>query len=86
MVQESVARTVRWRRRQVPKVRVTWIGQVTLFLALIDDYTLQQLNLGMGGKVLLTLAIVVLPCLALCLWRAGLLPPERVIEEPPQRL
>ena len=80
---QPVARTMRWRRRRVPKIRVTWIGQVAVLLALIDDYMLQSLHPAMTGKVLLTLAVVVLPVVALALWRAGLLPPERYEVEPP---
>ncbi|MDB5102226.1 MAG: hypothetical protein JWM80_6647 [Cyanobacteria bacterium RYN_339] len=73
-----IQRTTRWRRRKVRKIRVTWIGQVTLLLILIDEYLMASFHLQMGGKFVLTLALVVLPCLAMCLWRAGLLPPERV--------
>jgi hypothetical protein len=76
-----VQRTVRWRRRTVRKIRVTWIGQVTLLLALVDEYVIQTFQLAIGGKFLATLLIVILPVLALCLWRAGLLPPERVVVE-----
>lgn len=76
-----VQRTTRWRRRTVRKIRVTWIGQVTLLLLLIDEYLMNLFQLRMGGKFLLTLFLVLLPCLALCLWRAGLLPPERVTTE-----
>ena len=76
-----VTRTTRWRRRTVRKIRVTWIAQVTLLLLLIDEYLIGVYQLRMGGKFLLTLFLVVLPCLALSLWRAGLLPPERVVTE-----
>jgi hypothetical protein len=54
---------------------------VTLLLLLIDEYLMSTFHLRMGGKFLLTLVLVVLPFLALCLWRAGLLPPERVTTE-----
>lgn len=80
MEQPNVGRTVRWRRRQVRKIRVTWIGQVGLLLFLLSNYLMQQFPMGMGYKVLLTLVMVVLPVIALALWRAGLLPPERVEE------
>jgi hypothetical protein len=82
-VSQPVARIVRWRRRQVAKVRVTWIAQVGLLLSLVDDYLMQQFPMGMGGKVAMTALVVVLPVALLSLWRAGLLPPERYETEAP---
>jgi hypothetical protein len=82
-VSQPVTRSVRWRRRKVPKVRVTWVAQVALLLSLIDEYLMQQFPMGMGGKFGLTIVVVILPVFALSLWRAGLLPPERYEEDAP---
>ena len=51
---------------------------VALLLLLVNDYLLQSFQVGMGLRVLSTIGLVVLPTLALVLYRMGLLPPERV--------
>lgn len=83
----NVSQTYRWRRRDVPKVRVTWIGLVFMLLMLIHKQLAKSLALSIGPAVLLFIPVVLIPVLALSLWRAGLLPPERVPvqqdEEPP---
>lgn len=83
MVQPTVAKTIRWRRRKVPKVRITWVGQVGVFLSLLAGYIMQSIPMNIGERVLLSIGLVVLPVVALLLWRAGLLPPERYEEELP---
>lgn len=70
--------TYRWRRRRVPYTRVTWVGLVAVLLMLIHKRLGQAVPLSMGLTVLSFIGIVVLPTLAVILWRAGLLPPERV--------
>lgn len=80
----GVAPTYRWRRREVFKVRVTWLGMV-LVLCLMTHRAI-LLNwpaLGMTGKVATFIAVVILPMLGLALWRLGLLPPERVRDDGP---
>ena len=82
----NVPQTYRWRRREVPKIRVTWIGLVFMLLMLIHKQLAKTLALSIGPAVLLFIPVVLLPVLLLSLWRAGLLPPERVPvtdEEPP---
>ena len=75
---EPIAKTYRWRRRQVIQTRVTWVGMVGLFLVLLHREVTKVMNTGMGLTVLLFILIVLLPIGLLILWRAGLLPPERV--------
>lgn len=83
----TLERTYRWRRRAVFPVRVTWLGMVfVLFLMCHRAVLLSNPDLGQGMKVLAFILVVVLPMLALVLWRMGLLPPERVeatYDEPP---
>jgi hypothetical protein len=67
-----------WRRRQVLPVRVTWIGLVAVLGLLVHKRLGQVFPMGMSLKALLFIGVVVLPTLFLALWRAGLLPPERV--------
>lgn len=76
---EQVQGTYRWRRRQVVPTRVTWVGMVGLFLVLLHAELRRAFNLGMTGTVGLFILVVVLPLVALILWRQGLLPPERVL-------
>lgn len=73
---EPIERTYRWRRREVVRTRITWVGLVTMLLLLIH----KQLTFGMAmtPKAVWFIFVVALPVLALLLWRAGLLPPERV--------
>lgn len=75
---QEVQRTYRWRRRQVTPVRWTWLGMVTVLLTLIHQQVLLAHPMGMTGRVGLFIGMVVLPVVLLTLWRAGLLPPERV--------
>lgn len=75
---QPVAPTYRWRRRKMPYMRVTWVGMVAVLLILIHDQLTRMYPMGRGLQVLLFILIVVLPIFALSLWRAGLLPPERV--------
>jgi hypothetical protein len=77
-VTEPIAPTYRWRRRKVVPTRVTWVGLVGLFLVLLHRELTRVLNPGMGLTVLMFIVVVLLPLLLLILWRAGLLPPERV--------
>lgn len=71
--------TYRWRRRRVMHVRVTWLAMVLVLALLIFFKTMERLpTIGQGGKVLGFILIVILPMVAVGLWRAGLLPPERV--------
>lgn len=80
---EPIERTYRWRRREVVRTRITWVGLVTMLLLLIH----KQITTGMPmtPKAAWFIAVVVVPVTALLLWRAGLLPPERVAVdgEPP---
>lgn len=73
---EPIERTYRWRRREVVRTRITWVGLVTMLLLLIH----KQITTGMAmtPKAAWFIAVVVVPVTALLLWRAGLLPPERV--------
>lgn len=76
---EPVERTYRWRRRQVVHTRITWVGLVTVLLMLIHkQIVLAQPGIGMTGKAAWFIAVVIVPVVLLLLWRAGLLPPERV--------
>jgi membrane protease YdiL (CAAX protease family) len=78
-VSEQVERTYRWRRRQVVQTRLTWLGLVAVLLLLIHKEILRtQPALGMTGKAAWFIAVVLVPMGLLLLWRAGLLPPERV--------
>lgn len=80
---EPIERTYRWRRREVVRTRITWVGLVTMLLLLIH----KQLTLGMAmtPKAVWFIFVVALPVLALLLWRAGLLPPERVaVDDEPE--
>ena len=87
----NVPQTYRWRRRTVPSIRVTWLGMVGIFLLLLHQQVVRSFGLAIGPAVLLFIAFVFLPVLLLALWRAGLLPPERVAvtdtppDEPPAR-
>jgi hypothetical protein len=81
---EQPQRTYRWRRRHVVPTRVTWVGMVGLFLVLLHAELRRAFNLGMAGTVGLFILVVLIPLLLLVLWRAGLLPPERVLVEPEQ--
>ena len=83
----EIAPTFRWRRREVFKVRVTWLGMVLVLCLMTHRAILNAWPaLGMGSKVLAFVAVVVLPMLLLGLWRLGLLPPERVrCDAPPER-
>jgi hypothetical protein len=76
-VAEPIERTYRWRRREVVRTRITWVGLVTMLLLLIH----KQITTGMPmtPKAAWFIAVVVVPVIALLLWRAGLLPPERVL-------
>lgn len=82
----AIAPTYRFRRREVMKVRLTWLGMVfVLCLMTFRAITRGWPGLGMTGEVVLFIGVVVLPMLALALWRLGLLPPERVrVDAPPQ--
>jgi hypothetical protein len=75
-VPEPIERTYRWRRREVVRTRITWVGLVTMLLLLIH----KQITTGMPmtPRAAWFIAVVVVPVTALLLWRAGLLPPERV--------
>lgn len=75
---QEVNRTYRWRRRRVTPVRVTWLGMVAVLLTLIHQQIVLAHPMGMTGRVGLFIAMVLVPVLLLALWRAGLLPPERV--------
>ena len=60
-------------------VRSTWLAMVfVLFLMTHRGVLHANPALGQGGKVGLFILIVVLPTIALILWRCGLLPPERI--------
>lgn len=75
----DIERTYRWRQRAVMPVRPTWLAMVVvLFLMTHRSVLHANPTLGQSGKVGLFILIVVLPTLALALWRCGLLPPERV--------
>lgn len=81
----EIAATYRWRRREVMPVRVTWLGMVLVLCLMTHRAIVTNVaGLGMTGKVGAFIAVVILPMLALVLWRAGLLPPERVRVEPPR--
>jgi hypothetical protein len=81
---QEIPRTYRWRRRQVPYTRVTWVGMVAVLLILIHDQLTRVYPMGMTLKAALFIAIVVIPTILVILWRQGLLPPERVpVDEPP---
>ena len=83
----DVAPTYRFRRRAVMKVRVTWLAMV-LLLCLMAHRAITRTwpGLGMTAEVALFIGVVVLPMIGLILWRAGLLPPERVrVDDPPAR-
>lgn len=86
-METNVPQTYRWRRREVPRIRVTWIGLVGMLLLLIHKQVSKALALAIGPSALLFIGLVLVPVLLLSLWRAGLLPPERVAvtdgEEPP---
>lgn len=75
---DDIPRTYRWRRRQVPKLRVTWIGLVATLLTLVHIEVMRLFPVGITARFGFLLLMVVLPVLLLGLWRAGLLPPERV--------
>lgn len=75
---DDTPRTYRWRRREVPKLRVTWIGLVATLLMLIHIEVMKIFLVPVTPRFGLFLLMVVLPVLLLSLWRAGLLPPERV--------
>ncbi len=80
----EVAPTYRWRRREVMKVRVTWLAMVlVLCLMVFRAITHQWTGLGKTLEVGIFIAVVILPMLGLVLWRFGLLPPERVRDEGP---
>ena len=52
---------------------------VTVLLMLIHkQIVLAQPGIGMTGKAAWFIAVVIVPVVLLLLWRAGLLPPERV--------
>jgi hypothetical protein len=74
----------------MPKIRVTWLGMVAIFLILLHQQIARSFSLAIGGSVLLFIGLVILPVLLTALWRQGLLPPERVAvhetppDEPPQ--
>ena len=78
---QEPTRAVRWRRRAVPHIRFTWIGMVTVFCVLLHAELMKYMNFGMTGRVIAFIVLVVVPVLAVVLWRAGLLPPERVEED-----
>ena len=77
----DLERTYRWRRRAVMPVRKTWLLMVFV-LFLMAHRAILQANpaLGQIGKVGAFILVVILPTIALVLWRYGLLPPERVEE------
>lgn len=75
----EIAATYRWRRREVMPVRVTWLGMVLVLCLMTHRAILQNApTLGMIGKVVAFILVVILPMVGLILWRFGLLPPERV--------
>jgi tellurite resistance protein TehA-like permease len=73
--------TTRWRRRDVLPIRVTWIGLVAVLLLLIHKRLIQLYPMGITERAGLFVLVVVIPVALVSLWRAGLLPPERVSEE-----
>ncbi|MEB3330411.1 MAG: hypothetical protein VKQ33_14395 [Candidatus Sericytochromatia bacterium] len=77
------APTYRWRRREVQRVRVTWLGMV-LVLCLMAHRSLLRAHPAWSTttQTLTFLPTVVVPMLLLILWRLGLLPPERVLVAP----
>lgn len=80
----NIPQTYRWQRRSVPRIRVTWLGMVAILMILLHQEIIRSFPMGMGGKVLLFIGLVMLPVLLLALWRQGLLPPERVpVDAPP---
>lgn len=78
--------TYRFRRRRVMPIRVTWLGQVALVLLLAHLAAFRAFapGAGMGARVLAFILGVALPVVAVTLWRAGLLPPERVAVPGPE--
>ncbi|MEB3222511.1 MAG: hypothetical protein VKS61_10575 [Candidatus Sericytochromatia bacterium] len=80
---QALAPTYRWRRRQVQRVRVTWLGMV-LVLCLMSHRSLLNAfpDWSTTVRFLTFVPTVVLPMLLLTLWRLGLLPPERVLVSP----
>lgn len=81
---EPIARTYRWRRREVVKTRITWVGLVTMLLLLIHKEVSR--GMAMTPKAVWFIVLVVIPVVLVLLWRSGLLPPERVAmdgEAPP---
>ena len=73
---EPIARTYRWRRREVVKTRITWVGLVAMLLLLIHKEVSR--GMAMTPKAAWFIVLVVIPLVLLLLWRSGLLPPERV--------
>lgn len=66
----------------MPHIRVTWLGQVAVLMLLVHQFILRTHPMGMTGKVGMFILVVIIPVLLATLWRAGLLPPERVPVEP----
>jgi fucose 4-O-acetylase-like acetyltransferase len=84
-VEEKPPVTYRWRRRDVPRIRITWVGQVAMFLLLLHQFILRTHPMGMVGRAGLFILVVLIPVVLVSLWRAGLLPPERVpVDQDPQ--
>lgn len=75
---QEVHRTYRWRRRQVTPVRWTWIGMVAVLMTLIHQQIVSLHPMGVTGRAGLFIVLVLVPVILATLWRAGLLPPERV--------
>ncbi len=73
--------SVRWRRRAMPKVRVTWLAMVVIMFMLAHRALIENVPLGVTGKVATFIAMVLVPTVLFALWRLGLLPPERVVVE-----
>lgn len=72
--------TVRWRRREVPRMRITWCVMVVVLFMVAHMTLIENVDLGRTGNLLTFIPMVILPTIALILWRLGLLPPERVVE------
>jgi hypothetical protein len=83
----EIAPTYRLRRREVMKVRTTWLIMVLVLCLMTARAIMRGVPIeSRGGQVLTFILVVVLPMVALILWRLGLLPPERVrADDPPAK-
>lgn len=75
---DETPQTYRWRRRRVLPIRVTWIGMVAVFMLLAHLTHMQLRPMGMTAQAGWFIVTVLVPVVLVALWRAGLLPPERV--------